>query len=75
VGKIRLFKNDGGLYVEWGRDKKSEPEEKGQGVEPEMNMNSETPFTDYAKRETLLKDLNEARNELGLPPLPIRKDS
>jgi hypothetical protein len=40
VGKIRLFKNDGELYVQWGRNKGSEPEEK-----------SETPFMDAIHKE------------------------
>jgi hypothetical protein len=77
VGVVKTFENGGNTFVVCSSAEAPEQKkQKTQSVEElEMDMNSQTPFTDSVKRKTLLKDLNEARNELGLPPLPIRKDS
>lgn len=36
---------------------------------PDLDMSSPTPFTDYAD----LKEINETRGNLGLPPLPFAR--
>lgn len=35
----------------------------------ELDMSSPTPFTDYANKD--LKEINETRGNMGLPPLPF----
>lgn len=77
TGVVKAYENGGDTFVVCSSAKVPDhKKQRTQSVdEPEMDMKSETPFTDYANDKTLLKDLNETRNELGLPPLPLKKDS